>query len=194
MEKIVFKCLRCGHCCQNLLTDVNDELKGLGLTLEETKLFPEKFVSPSYGIGYGGKDGPKHILLYQLTVKQCPHLSEGNLCKIHEERPLACRAFPLESVGPFGTIVEKPTYCRFLEDYIRKHGPLNTQFMTPENFIAPEEWAASSKILEQMQEMLIGHNRDMDFFWSFSLKTNKWEILATIDTFPFVLQNHLRST
>jgi len=173
MEKIVFNCLRCGHCCQNLINEVKGELKGLGLDFEETKLFPEKFVSPSFGIGYGGKDRPKHILIYQLNVNECPHLSEGNLCKIHEKRPLSCRAFPLESVGPFGTILTKSTYCRFVEDYIRKRGPLNTQFMTPEEFIAPEEWAAISKIYEQMREKLIGHNRDAELFWSFSLKTKK---------------------
>ena len=189
MEKIVFNCLRCGHCCQNLIVDVKGELKGLGLSLEETKLFPEKFVSPSYGIGYGGKDRPKHIIIYQLNVSECPHLSEGNLCKIHEKRPLSCRAFPLESVGPLGTIVE-PTYCHFMEDYIRKHGSLNTQFMTPEEFIAPEEWDTIPKIVEQVQEKLREHNRrDADLFWSFSLKTKKWEISSTIDTAPFVFQD-----
>jgi len=45
--------------------------------------------------------------------------------------------------------------------------------MTPEEFIAPEEWAAISKIYEQMREKLIGHNRDAELFWSFSLKTKK---------------------
>jgi Fe-S-cluster containining protein len=161
----------------------------LALALDETKLFPEEYVSPSYGMGYGGKDRPKHVILYQLNVSECPYLFEGNLCKIHDKRPLSCRAFPLESAGPFGTIVTKPAYCRFVEDYIRKQGPLNTQFKTPEEFIAPEEWAAISKINEQVREKFIEHRRDAELFWSFNLKTKKWEIFSTVDIAPFVFQD-----
>jgi len=178
MEKIIFKCLRCGHCCRNLLKDIDGELKGLNLTLEETTLFPKEFVAPSFGLGYGGKDRPKYIILYQLDANECPHLSSDNSCKIHENRPLACRTFPLISIGPLGTAVANATDCHFVRESESKYGSLYDTFLTPEEFIAPEEWSALTKHNDLTRREMIKHITDAALLWSFNLKTKKWEVVA----------------
>lgn len=181
MEKIVFKCLKCGRCCRTLLKDVNGILRGLGLTIEETRLFPTELISPGMGIGYGEIDKPKFVLQYQLNVNECPHLSENNLCKIYQERPLACSAFPLISMGPHGTVIAKPTDCRFVEEYELKYSPLNT-FLSPQEFIAPVEWSARFETDEQLKKMFQQHIKDVTPLWDFDLGTKEW-IITRIQLF-----------
>ena len=115
MAKIVFKCLRCGHCCRNLLREFDGDLKGLVISPNERKLFPKKLISPRVGIGWGLM-GPKHVVSYQLDANACPRLSKDNLCKIYNKRPLVCQAFPFFLLAcityPIGNKRKRPTLLK----------------------------------------------------------------------------------
>ena len=178
MVKIIFKCLRCGRCCRQLLVDmtfIEGGLSGLSLSITESKLFPKKFISPQTGIGLE-RSGPKHVLSYQLNVNVCPYISEDNLCKIYSSRPLACQAFSLRSLGLFGTTLADPADCSFVEQAEKKFGSLTGIRMTPENFKAPEEWKAVAEMNKRIMKSYLDHFEDARILWFFDLKSKEWQI------------------
>ncbi|MGI0026054.1 MAG: YkgJ family cysteine cluster protein, partial [Nitrososphaera sp.] len=75
-----------------------------------------------------GKDSPEKIVAYQMMGKSadgdlCPfldtdsgtHSPHGGLaCRIYENRPLACRAYPLLESGDPAKLDE---HCRFCRDF-----------------------------------------------------------------------------
>lgn len=92
-----FRCTGCGGCCKRLLNDRSGRLFGLYLDPSETRLFPSDVVFPLLGTG-----NPVEITAYQLGVNQCVHYEEAGgvgRCRIHAERPVACRAYPV--IGAF---------------------------------------------------------------------------------------------
>jgi Fe-S-cluster containining protein len=176
MGKIKFKCLKCAHCCRNLFKDNEGITAGLALSPEETKLFPDNLVSPHTGIGWGNS-GPKYIISYQLNVNVCPHLSEDNSCKIHDERPAVCRAFPLISIGWIGTSIADPADCTFVRETEKKIGSLDSILpMTPKKFKAPVEWQAISVLKPRLYRAFSEHATDAQVLWLFDLKSNEWQI------------------
>ena len=85
-----FKCSRCGVCCSNLLSKVEDSniVFGLYLTPKEVKYFPKDLVFPLFRKG-------DNIFAYQVGANICPNLFY-NECRIYENRPLGCKTFPLK--------------------------------------------------------------------------------------------------
>ena len=82
-------------------------------------------ILPRIGISYEKSDKPSEIIAYQLMGKEpngntCPFLDTENQeraphggyeCKIYENRPLACRAYPLIESSP----VILDSKCKFCE-------------------------------------------------------------------------------
>ena len=81
----------CGQCCDNLLSMVDGKEYGVYLTPEEIQFFPEGTVFPLFRRG-------GDIFAYQIGQNRCPNLVDEidgrKTCKIYENRPLECRAFP----------------------------------------------------------------------------------------------------
>jgi len=91
--ELVFRCLRCGRCCKDLLAEDRGVLRGLTLMPDERRLFPESKVRPAVGLGRSPSESGFEVIAYQLTEDTCSHL-KGNLCEIYLERPSSCRQFP----------------------------------------------------------------------------------------------------
>lgn len=107
-RKFVFKCTRCGKCCErgaipltfwdlelwaknqiiaNMFPNIRVDINPTG----QTNLVLEKGPTPP-GNGENAASAP--------GTARCPYLSsEGDACTIYANRPLACRAFPLEYDG-----------------------------------------------------------------------------------------------
>lgn len=85
----------------------------------------EVTILPRIGISYQNSDGPEKIIAYQMMGKDpdgntCPFLDTdsdkrsphgGFACKIYEQRPLACRAYPLIESTPI-TLDSKCKFCQ----------------------------------------------------------------------------------
>ncbi len=65
---------------------------GLYLSPDEVPCFPAETVFPLF------KRGEK-ITAYQVGVSVCPNLQADHRCGIYEQRPLTCRAYPVEEHG-----------------------------------------------------------------------------------------------
>ena len=93
----------------------------------------EVLILPRIGISYEKSGGPTEIIAYQLMGKEldgntCPFLDTesneksphgGHRCKIYQNRPLACRAYPVIESSPMVILDSK---CKFCE----KHGATAT--------------------------------------------------------------------
>jgi len=94
--------------------------------LAETKKVNIKIL-PRIGVGMNGKEeGPESILVYQLMGRErdgniCPFLGTdgsersphgGARCTIYDERPAACKAYPLVNIDPtISTLDSKCGFC-----------------------------------------------------------------------------------
>jgi hypothetical protein len=67
---IAFKCLRCGRCCTDLLTEDMGVLRGLTLLPGEQEHFPEQLVSPAIGLGRRPHERGFRVIAYQLTINR----------------------------------------------------------------------------------------------------------------------------
>jgi len=181
MAKIDFKCLQCGRCCKHLLVETEYGLAGLSLFPEEKNLFPSELISPNVGIGWGIPSGPKHVTTYQLNVSGCPHLSKGNLCDIHNKRPLVCQAFPLRLRERREAHIANSSQCTFIEEVEGKIGSLNRILpMTSKEFIAPKEWRVINEIRNLIDSSIIDHPMDARVLWVFDLKNREWQIATAV--------------
>lgn len=132
---VKFECLRCSHCCSNLLIESNGILRGLALTPEETNLFPVDHVFPSVGIGIYGQ--PKKVVTFQLDLSRCPHL-EGSLCRIYDKRPIACRIYPFETPNQnLDTYIDRK--CKWYRDKVVSTGERKNLMAKHEKVGIPEE-------------------------------------------------------
>lgn len=118
-----FSCNGCGHCCRNLAREgrlrwprdfhalaplglyLLPTRGGLGLTCEERRTFlqrardldlePPRLV-PSLATLHEGPHGPHLVALaWEYDGVTCAFVDDADRCRIHDDRPLACRAFPL---------------------------------------------------------------------------------------------------
>jgi Fe-S-cluster containining protein len=171
MSRIVFECLKCGNCCRHLFEE-GEKFGVVGPTLfsKETKLFPSKFISPQLGVGLNKRGtGPKHVVLYQLNVDTCPHLSESNECRIHQKRPLVCRSWPT-TFRSFDSV--KSLRCRFMQE---KGSKEREQLAFLPFLYASEELEAYRKFSEARRELLQKYPYFITkVLWVFDLKTKKW--------------------
>ena len=165
---IKFTCLQCGYCCRNLIQKhpyLPGVKGGLFLIPKETKLFPREHIYPNKGWGLKGRARPRPLVIYayQLDMNRCPHL-RGNLCEIYENRPLACRGYPLEGLEPIGKIILDPD-CRFIKQHLDK-GEIIRQIE------APEELAANGTLRLYLAGALANSEEPS---WTFDLTTKKWK-------------------
>jgi uncharacterized protein len=133
-----FKCVEgCSDCCINREYFPSKEFGKIGVLLlpEEKKMIEQQAerlgisikILPRIGLGMGD-DGasPESILVYQLMGRKrdgnvCPFLDTdgsersphgGSRCTIYDERPAACKAYPLVSIDPtISTLDSKCSYC-----------------------------------------------------------------------------------
>ncbi|MGH9977088.1 MAG: YkgJ family cysteine cluster protein [Nitrososphaeraceae archaeon] len=133
-----FKCVEgCSDCCINREYFPSKEFGKIGVLLlpkekkkiehlAETKKVNIKIL-PRIGVGMNDKEeGPESILVYQLMGRErdgniCPFLETngpersphgGARCTIYDERPAACKAYPLVNIDPtISTLDSKCSYC-----------------------------------------------------------------------------------
>ncbi len=85
-----FPCAKCGNCCRKL---GEGEWTGISLFPWEKHLFPEDDVKPNLGLGEFPDDPGFRTVLYLYDNLGCVHL-DGDLCLIHDDRPIVCRSYP----------------------------------------------------------------------------------------------------
>jgi uncharacterized protein len=133
-----FKCVEgCSDCCINREYFPSKEFGKIGVLLlpkekkkiehlAEAKKVDVKIL-PRIGVGLSdNRKSPESILVYQLMGRErdgniCPFLDTdgseksphgGARCTIYDERPAACRAYPLVSIDPtISTLDSKCSYC-----------------------------------------------------------------------------------
>ncbi|MGQ0606676.1 MAG: YkgJ family cysteine cluster protein [Candidatus Nitrosotenuis sp.] len=130
-----FNCVKdCSQCCIEREYYPSKKFGKIGvLILPEEKMRIESLakkhqviveIIPRIGIS-NDISGPEKIIAYQMMGKEengntCPFLDteselrsphNGFVCKIYEERPLACRAYPLIETEPI-TLDSKCAFCQ----------------------------------------------------------------------------------
>jgi Fe-S-cluster containining protein len=101
---MAFSCERCGLCCKS---ENNSQFLGVRLFDFEAerirKLALEKKISarivPSLTIA-DKKSRRELAIMYKFEHTECPFYSESG-CRIYDERPLLCRAFPIITSGRY---------------------------------------------------------------------------------------------
>ena len=131
--------------------------RGLPLTEAETRLFPAEMVAPKLGIGMMS---PERVVLFQLSVKCCPHLETQNKCGIYLNRPLMCRSFPIVA----GAISNR---CKMFS--YRKPG---VTYQEP--FTMTQQFEESERLEKHIEKQVLKHCKSGYRFWEFDLKTKKW--------------------
>lgn len=163
-----FQCLRCGKCCIKLLKESQGTRKGLPLFPKERKIFPNDSIKPHIGIGRKPTDSKFKIISYQMIENICPHL-ENNECKIYDDRPIACRAFPLFPhiiIGEGVTMKIDPA-CTSLKK-LGIHYPHEDVFFT--------EGSLKNELLyvNELSKISSQAHRNIKRTWIFNLKSDKW--------------------
>ncbi|AJW71339.1 hypothetical protein NADRNF5_1659 [Nitrosopumilus adriaticus] len=145
---VEFKCIEeCSQCCIEREYYPSKEFGKIGvLILPEEKEKIENIsklnktqvkILPRIGVSAEKNSSPTKILAYQMmgiekNGNTCPFLdtSSGNKsphggfpCKIYEDRPLACRAYPLIESKPI-TLDEK---CKFCKEHGNADNNLNSE-------------------------------------------------------------------
>lgn len=133
-----FECIEgCSDCCMNRGYFPSKEFGKIGVILlpEERKRIErlaeikkvDITVLPRIGVSRNdGGEGPERVIAYQLMGRErdgniCPFLETdgskksphgGALCSIYDERPAACKAYPLVNIDPtISTLDSKCSYC-----------------------------------------------------------------------------------
>lgn len=99
MKDIVFKCQRCGACCQkfghgsrNYLPLYDWEVKDFHETAKKQNL---KLDIRPVSVFYDSNTKEFFCVIYGLFNPPCPFYSSSVGCTIYENRPFVCRTFPL---------------------------------------------------------------------------------------------------
>lgn len=115
-----------------LLPDEKKNIESLA-EKEEIKIT----ILPRIGVSENDSDGPSTILAYQMMGKDsngniCPFLETesnkrsphgGYTCKIYDNRPLACRAYPIIETTP----IRLDSKCKFCEKCETPSGNVNSE-------------------------------------------------------------------
>ncbi len=152
-----FECQRCAVCCRTLLEDKAGFLRGLTLTEVETHLFPAEMIAPKLAVG---ETKPEAVILYQVMVNCCPHVTKENSCPIYERRPLMCRSFPIIA----GAISNR---CRVFS--YRKPG---VHYSEP--FHMKEQLQASDKLTKHIRISVRKRSKKGLTLWEYDLNSKKW--------------------
>ncbi len=133
-----FKCVKeCSQCCEQREYYPSKRFGKIGvLILPEEKNKIESLakknglkitILPRIGISYDKSSKPTKILAHQMmgiekNGNTCPFLDTqssersphgGYVCKIYEDRPLACKAYPVIESSP----IELDSKCKFCKNY-----------------------------------------------------------------------------
>jgi Fe-S-cluster containining protein len=166
-EANAFECLQCATCCRNLLETKEGKSRGLTLTEKETGFFSPEFILPKLAVGL---KEPQTIILYQLNIKSCPHISEKNLCQIYQSRPLVCQSFPIIS----GAISNR---CK-----IFAHRKVGLSYYEP--FTMKTQLEASEKLEKYIQNRIRKYYKKGIKLWEYDLTTKQWNYKIQYDTPP----------
>ncbi len=158
-ESSDFQCLRCATCCRSLLESKGDITLGLPLTEHEASLFPEKLVVPKVAVGV---DKPESVILYQLKVKCCPHLSSQNQCQIYVKRPLMCQSFPIVA----GAVSNRCRVFSYRKPGLSYHEPYSME----------AQLVASGKLEKYLLKQIKKNNRPELKIWEYDLNSKKWRL------------------
>jgi Fe-S-cluster containining protein len=158
-ETAEFKCIRCGRCCNRLLSEDRGIFRGLTLLPEEAHMFPENMVRSAVGVGRRPHDPKFRVLAYQLAEEPCPHL-EATGCAIYSDRPSSCRQFPFSlehsGGGPFlGVDLNCPSAAQLLDEYTQ---------------ISFEGRGAAVRLLRIKERVAQNPRRA----WFYDLRTDRW--------------------
>lgn len=142
-----FKCVDdCAQCCIEREYYPTKKFGKIGvLILPEEKQRIEKLakekkihvsILPRIGISHNENEQPIELAYQMMGIEKngnmCPFLDTttdkrsphgGYPCKIYENRPLACRAYPLIQIDP----IELDQKCKFCKEYGSTNENLNTE-------------------------------------------------------------------
>jgi len=160
--ELVFRCLRCGRCCKDLLAEYRGVLRGLTLMPDERRLFPESEVRPAVGMGSSPGEVGFEVIAYQMKEDSCPHLS-GNLCEIYADRSSSCRQFPFSlKLGTGGELLMGfDLNCPSIRELLGDLAEPSVRF---------EEREHAERLLRVEVEAM----KNPDRAWYFDLGSKKW--------------------
>jgi Fe-S-cluster containining protein len=159
------------------LKENNGIIGGLMLFPDETELFPKEIVFPSLGVGFDKKDPskPECILTYQVDSRVCPYVSEKNICKIYDRRPLIYRVFPLITMGEIGVTIADSEECLFAEKTELEKASLDSFLpITPKKIEAHSEWVFSRVMNTHWELAMTQQSKDQVTIGKFNLGTKEW--------------------
>jgi Fe-S-cluster containining protein len=104
MEIPKFKCQKCGNCCKTWedLCEIPSFIGDNIIILNKPKIlinswdrqfFPKEIIVPQ-NILFDITSDKIIALNYTFNLEVCPNLSQNNVCKIYDNRPLVCKSFP----------------------------------------------------------------------------------------------------
>jgi len=162
MEPLIFRCLKCGKCCHDLLIRDENIVRGLTLLPGEEQHFLSELIKPAAGIGKRPYDKNFKVIAYQLTTETCPNLV-NKLCTIYINRPSSCRQYPFSlDLGKNGqTLMGFDMNCPALQEMVNMNSSLQLDF---------EEQESAGKLLQLKEALKNNPNK----VWLYDLETNKW--------------------
>jgi Fe-S-cluster containining protein len=163
-----FECLRCATCCRNLLETSGGELSGLPLFENEKSLFLPDLVSPKIALGFSE---PDMVILFQLNVNCCPHLTCPGQCEVYASRPLMCRSFPVVA----GAISNR---CR-----VYAYRKVGLSYVEP--FAMKDQLLANAKFESYLRNRIKRFYRKGLKLWEYDLASKKWIFKKQYDSFPY---------
>jgi len=137
------------------------------------KLFPKQSIYPFHGCGDFPNSKDFIVSTYQLVASKCPHLEERK-CLIYPERPLTCKSFPLEAVGP--NIFTLNSDCKWFQK-LKKERKMGLKFPLEYGAIdAVEEQIATQLVWSKVGEIFMDCRIHRKMMWVFNVESKKWEI------------------
>lgn len=154
-----FSCIRCGKCCEGLVSEDKGVLRGLTLLPDEISLFPLGMVEPAIGVGRGPRCESFNVVAYQLVADVCPHRGDG-LCLVYARRPSSCRQFPFSlEPGDEGPLIGFDMNCPSVSALLVSGGGLELS-----------ELEAAGR-LYRLKVLLVENPRRA---WFYDLGTHRW--------------------
>ena len=142
----------------------------------EIDFFPHDHVEPCIGKGRS-PNHPKFVIwAFQLIDETCPHLYE-NRCKIYENRPEFCRAYPFR----MHSRIAKGEFVLTIDPECRALKKASDTKEYREGMDAPESYdtAIAKKIGFWTIDFQKWKKKD-ETPWIYNLETREWEVFRAI--------------
>jgi Fe-S-cluster containining protein len=164
----VFKCIKCGVCCSNLIYSDKGVFRGLTLLPNEKKIFPKYLINPAIGIGKNPREKEFKIIAYQFTKNTCIHL-KNNICVRYESRPSSCIQFPFSiHKGVEEYLIGIDLNCPSMKEMIQKDQKL---------IISDKEKKAAELLMNLQLKVL----QSKEIIWFKDVKTGIWIKMCKLD-------------